>query len=187
MIKNIKEINNKSLNSEYNKMISEMYEYSYNFNSGLKIGFKPKKISLIDYKTFNFFSMYNKNIYILYKEISNSAKEYCIEKGVNFERNYFYILGNIIKNEYIPLDTYLNFAPNYKTTFVGFYVISSDMDEIFIEDEKIELTPGQLIFLDSSSKILFKKISSSFTMLSFNISPLEYLYRQYYQKWIPLI
>jgi hypothetical protein len=24
-------------------------------------------------------------------------------------------------------------------------------------------------------------------MLSFNISPLEYLYRQYYQKWIPLI
>jgi hypothetical protein len=24
-------------------------------------------------------------------------------------------------------------------------------------------------------------------MLSFNISPLEYLYRQYYQKWIPLV
>jgi hypothetical protein len=23
--------------------------------------------------------------------------------------------------------------------------------------------------------------------LSFNISPLEYLYKQYYQKWIPLI
>jgi hypothetical protein len=24
-------------------------------------------------------------------------------------------------------------------------------------------------------------------MLSFNISPLEYLYKQYYQKWIPII
>jgi hypothetical protein len=57
---------------------------------------------------------------------------------------------------------------------------------MFINDEKIDLIPGQLIFLDSSSKILFKTISDSLTMLSFNISPLEYLYRQYYQKWIPL-
>ena len=55
-----------------------------------------------------------------------------------------------------------------------------------LADEKIDLIPGQLIFLDSSSKILFKTISDGLTMLSFNISPLEYLYRQYYQKWIPL-
>lgn len=187
MIKNIKEINNKLLNTEYNKMISEMYEYSYKFNPGLKLGFKPKKISLIDYKTFNFFSMYNRNIYILYKEISNLTKEYCIQNGVNFERNYFYILGNIVKNDYLPLNTYVNFAPNYKTTFVGFYVINSNNDEIIIDDEKIKLEPGNLIFLNSSSKILFEKISNEFTLLSFNISPLEYLYRQYYQKWIPLV
>jgi hypothetical protein len=186
MIKNIKEINNQSLKTEYNKMISEMYEHVYKFNPGIKLGFKPKKVSLIDYKTFNFFAMYNKNIHILYKEISNLTKEYCIESGVNFERNYFYLLGNIIKKETIPLNTYVNFAPNYKTTFVGFYVIDCNKDEIYIDDEKIELVPGQLMFLNSSSKILFKEISNGLTMLSFNISPLEYLYRQYYQKWIPL-
>ena len=186
MIKNINSINNKTMLSEYNKMISQMHEYVYKFNPGIKLGFKPKKVSLIDYKTFNFFAMYNKNIHILYKEISDLTKEYCIKNGVNFERNYFYLLGNIVKKETITLDTYLNFAPNYKTTFVGFYVIDCDKDQIFINDEKIDLIPGQLIFLDSSSKILFKKISNSLTILSFNISPLEYLYRQYYQKWIPL-
>ena len=168
-------------------MISEMYEYVYKFNPGLKLGFKPKKVSLIDYKTFNFFSMYNKNIYTLYKEISNITKEFCKASNINFERNYFYLLGNIVKNETIPLDVYVNFAPNYKTTFVGFYIMSSSQDEMFINDEKVELTPGQLIFLDSSAKILFNKISNDFVMLSFNISPLEYLYRQYYQKWIPLV
>jgi hypothetical protein len=186
MIKNIKNINNKLLKSEYNKMISEMYEHVYKFNPGIKLGFKSKKISLIDYRTFNFFAMYSKNIHILYKEINDLTKEYCIKNNVNFERNYFYLLGNIIKNETIPLNTYVNFAPNYKTTFVGFYVIDCNEDEIFIDDEQIELIPGQLILLDSSAKILFKKISKDCTILSFNISPLDYLYKQYYQKWIPL-
>lgn len=186
MIKNINTVNNKSLLSEYNRMLSEMHEYVYKFNPGLKIGFKPKKVSLYDYKTFNFFSMYSKNIHTLYKEINDTAKEFCKQYNVNFERNYFYLLGNIVKNEAIPLDVYVNFAPNYKTTFVGFYILSSNEDEVFIDDEKIELVPGQLIFLDSAAKILFKGISKDFAMLSFNISPLEYLYRQYYQKWIPL-
>ena len=122
----------------------------------------------------------------VFSKISDLTKEYCIQSGVNFERNYFYLLGNIIKKETIPLDTYVNFAPNYKTTFVGFYVIDCNKDQMFINDEKIDLIPGQLIFLDSSSKILFKTISDGLTMLSFNISPLEYLYRQYYQKLIPL-
>lgn len=187
MIKNINKINNESLISEYNKMLSEMHEYVYKFNPGLKIGFKPKKVSLIDYRTFNFFSMYNRNIHILYKEINETAKEFCKQSNVNFERNYFYLLGNVVKNETIPLDVYVNFAPNYKTTFVGFYIMSSNQDEMFIDDEKVELNPGQIIFLDSSAKILFNKISNDFVMLSFNISPLEYLYRQYYQKWIPLV
>lgn len=187
MIKNIDQINNASLISEYNKMISEMYEYVYKFNPGIKLGFKAQKKSLIDYKTFNFFSMYNKNIYLLYKEIGNFTKDFCKENSINFERNYFYLLGNIVKNNKVPLNTYVNFAPNYKTTFVGFYILSSNQDEIFIDDEKIDLIPGQLIFLNPSAKILFKKMSNNLTMLSFNISPLEYLYRQYYQKWIPLV
>jgi len=74
MIKNINSINNKTMLSEYNKMISQMHEYVYKFNPGIKLGFKPKKVSLIDYKTFNFFAMYNKNIHILYKEISDLTK-----------------------------------------------------------------------------------------------------------------
>ena len=187
MIKNINKINNESLISEYNKMLSEMHEYVYKFNPGLKIGFKPKKVSLIDYRTFNFFSMYNRNIHTLYKEINETAREFCKQSNVNFERNYFYLLGNVVKNETIPLDVYVNFAPNYKTPFVGFYIMSSNQDEMFLDDERVELNPGQLIFLDSSAKILFNKISNDFVMLSFNISPLEYLYRQYYQKWIPLV
>jgi len=186
MIKNIKSINNKLLFSEYNKMVSEMYEHVYKFNPGLKLGFKPKKISLVDYRTFNFFGMYSKNIHLLYKEISNMTKSLCAENNINFERNSFYLLGNIVKNETLPIGTYINFAPNYKTTFMGFYIINSNNDRMSIDDKTLDLEEGQLIMLNSGSKILFENISDNLVMLSFNISPIEYLYKQYYQKWIPI-
>ena len=179
MIKNLNNINNQTLKSEYNKMISEMYEDIYKFKPGLKVGFKTKRISLIDKKTFNFFGMYHRYIHILYKEINNITKEFCLEKQINFERNYFYILANIIENNKIPL--------NYKTTFMGFYIIDSNNDSVIINEENVTLQTGQLIILDSSEKIMFKQMSKDLTILSFNISPLEYLYKQYYQKWIPLI
>jgi hypothetical protein len=186
MIKNIKSINNNSMISEYNKMVSEMYEHVYKFNPGLKLGFKPKKVSLVDHRTFNFFSMYNKNIHLLYKEISQATKDLCKESNINFERNSFYLLGNILKNEMLPINTYINFAPNYKTTFMGLYVINSNNDRMSIDDKILSLEAGQLIMLDSGSKILFENISNDLLMLSFNISPIEYLYKQYYQKWIPI-
>lgn len=186
MIKNINNINNQKLKIEYNKMLSEMYEHVYKFKPGIKLGFKTEKKSLIDYKTFNFFSMYNKYIHILHKEINQSIKEFCLNNNINFEKNYFYLLGNIIKNDKLPLNTFINFAPNYKITFTGFYVIDCNDDTIFIEDKEIKMEPGQLFILKSEDRIMFKKISNEFTVLSFNISPLEYLYRQYYQKWIPL-
>ena len=187
MIKKITNINNQLLKLEYNKMISSMYEDIYKFKPGLKVGFKTKRVSLIDKKTFNFFGMYNRYIHILYKEINNIVKEFCLEKQINFERNYFYILANVIENDKIPLNNYLNFAPNYKTTFMGFYIIDSNNDSVIINEENITLQPGQLIILDSAEKIMFKEMSKDLTILSFNISPLEYLYKQYYQKWIPLI
>ena len=167
-------------------MVSEMYEHVYKFNPGLKLGFKPKKISLVDYRTFNFFGMYSKNIHLLYKEISNMTKSLCAENNINFERNSFYLLGNIVKNETLPIGTYINFAPNYKTTFMGFYIINSNNDRMSIDDKTLDLEEGQLIMLNSGSKILFENISDNLVMLSFNISPIEYLYKQYYQKWIPI-
>jgi hypothetical protein len=173
--------------SDYNRMVSEMYEHVYKFSPGLKLGFKPKKVSLVDYKTFNFFSMYNKNIHTLYKEISQATKDLCKENNINFERNCFYLLGNIVKNEKLPIGTYINFAPNYKTTFMGLYIINSDNDKMYLEDKLIELEAGQLIMVNSSSKILFENISDNLIILSFNISPIEYLYKQYYQKWIPIL
>jgi hypothetical protein len=187
MIKNLSNIDNKKLNLDYKKMISEMYEDVYKFKPGLKLGFKTKRVSLIDKKTFNFFGMYNRQIYVLHKEIKDIVKEFCLEKQINFERNYFYILANIIENNKIPLNTYLNFAPNYKTTFVGFYIIESNNDSMTVESDIVQLEPGTLMILNSETKIMFKEMSKDLTILSFNISPLEYLYKQYYQKWIPLV
>lgn len=115
------------------------------------------------------------------------TKSLCAENNINFERNSFYLLGNIVKNETLPIGTYINFAPNYKTTFMGLYVIRSNNDRISIEDKMLDLEAGQLIMLNSESKILFEDISNDLSILSFNISPLEYLYKQYYQKWIPII
>jgi hypothetical protein len=56
-----------------------------------------------------------------------------------------------------------------------------------VENDLVQLEPGTLMILNSETKVMFKEMSKDLTILSFNISPLEYLYKQYYQKWIPLV
>lgn len=186
-MKKILTINNEYLKSSYFKMLDSMHEYIISSKYGVRIPIKPKKISLIDYRTFNFFSMYNTEIYKIYKEISLQIKEKCIEKNINFERNYFYLLGNILDNEKIQKDVSLRMAPNFKVEFCGIYIISSNLDKINIDGKDIDLAPGLMLLLDPEEKVTFNKMSKELTVLYFNVSPLEYLHRQYYQKWIPLI
>ena len=186
-MKKITSINNEYLKLSYLKMIDSMHEYISNTKWGIRIPIKAKRVSLIDYRTFNFFGLYNTEIYKLYKEISTLVKEKCIEKNINFERNYFHLLGNILENDKIPKGVNLRMAPNFKIEFCGIYVIDSNLDQIIIDGNEIDLEPGLVVLLDPESKVLFNKMSDDLTILYFNISPLEYLHRQYYQKWIPLV
>ena len=81
----------------------------------------------------------------------------------------------------------LNFAPNFRTAYWGLYIISSNNDKMVLDQENINLEPGHLIIVDAKTRAMFDEFSNDFMAVVINISPLEYLHRQYYQKWIPIL
>jgi hypothetical protein len=189
MIKEIKGIDNFYMFTNYNSMLDSMYEETVDISKGFSknIKDKAKRISLVDNKTFNFFGMYSKDIYTLYLEVCSAAKDLFLEKKISFERSYPYLYARIMDNEQIPPYVDLNFGPNFKTVFFGFYVISSNNDFILIDDNRVDLIPGNLILLDHDTRVQFNDISKDLVLIEIHISPIEYLHRQYYQKWIPVI
>jgi hypothetical protein len=189
MIKKINSVDNVFLKHNYLEMVDSMFEYVADINKGFgkRIAKKAKRVSLIDNNTFNFFGMYSKEIYLVYKDICSAVKDIFAEDRVSFERSYPYLYGRILKNSSIPLEIPLNFAPNFRTAYWGLYIISSDNDKIVVGDKDIVLEPGMLILFKSSETGMFNNLSNDFMAVSINISPLEYLHRQYYQKWIPIL
>lgn len=189
MIKRIKTVDNVFLKNNYLDMVDSMFEYVANINKGFgkNIFKKAKKISLVDDNTFNFFGMYSKEIYTLYKEISDLTKEMFTIDRISFERSFPYLYGRILSNNIIPVGIPLNFAPNFRTVYWGLYIISSNNDKMVLDEKDINLEPGNLIIVDARTKAMFNGFSNDFMAVVINISPLEYLHRQYYQKWIPIL
>ena len=60
MITKIENIRNEFLFKQYKDMVDSMYEEIGSAKWGVRTRIKTKKISLIDYRTFNFFGMYHK-------------------------------------------------------------------------------------------------------------------------------
>ena len=75
MITKIENIRNEFLFKQYKDMVDSMYEEIGSAKWGVRTRIKTKKISLIDYRTFNFFGMYHKEIYKLYLEVYTELKK----------------------------------------------------------------------------------------------------------------
>lgn len=179
-------LNNKYMLDSYNSMVDSMYEFKYDGNKGIKTKIDPEKVSLVDYRTFSFFGMYNEEIYKLYDQISIFAKEFCKENRLVFERSFYYLFGNILDTDKLPLGEELRMSSDNKVSFAGLYAIN-DSITISVNGISLDLMPGSMILFDSNDKVIFNSIPNEFKAVYFQISPLEYLHRQYYQKWIPLI
>ena len=189
MIRKINGVDNAFLKQNYPEMLNSMFEHVADISKGFgkNIAKKAKRVSLVDHKTFNFFGMYSKEIYSIYKEVCFSIKETFKEFDINFDRSFPYLYARILDHKSVPLGIDLDMAPSFRTTFWGLYVISSNGDTVFIDGEEVLLEPGLIMILHSSQKAMFNKMSNDLELVYMNISPLEYLHRQYYQKWIPVV
>ena len=189
MIRKINGIDNAFLKQNYSEMVDSMFEHVADISKGFgkNIAKKAKQVSLVDTRTFNFFGMYSKEVYSVYKEVCFSVKEKFKQNDINFDRSFPYLYARMLDHKSMPLGIELDMAPSFRTTFWGLYIISSSNDSIFIDGEEVVLEPGLLMILDSSKKAMFNNISNDLQAVYINISPLEYLHRQYYQKWIPVI
>jgi hypothetical protein len=188
MIKKISGIDNGFLKTNYFEMVESMFEHVADINKGFgkNIAKKAKRVSLVDTRTFNFFGMYSKEVHSIYKELCSLVKETFRDNDINFERSFPYVYARILDKKSIPFGVELDMAPSFRTTFWGLYIISSDKDTIFINDEEVLLEAGTLAVFTSSQKAMFNSLSDDLEAVYINISPLEYLHRQYYQKWIPI-
>lgn len=189
MIKKISGVDNNFLKANYFDMVESMFEHVADLNKGFgkNIAKKAKRVSLVDTRTFNFFGMYSKEVYSIYKELCSAVKEKFKDNDINFDRSFPYVYARMLDKKLIPLGVELDMCPSFRTTFWGLYVMSSDKDTIFINDEEIVLEPGLLMIFSSSQKAMFNNLSNNLEVVYISISPLEYLHRQYYQKWIPII
>jgi len=186
MITKLENIRNEFLYKQYKDMIDSMYEEVGSAKWGVRTKIKTKKISLIDYKTFNFFGMYHKEIYKLYLEISKIIKEECKKNKINFENNYYYLLGNLLDQS---VNNFLVTTPDRtRLNFSGIYVIKSNNNKMIINEKEIDTPEGTLILFDKGDIIDFcDTINKDSMFLYFSVSTLQNLHRQYYQKWIPLV
>jgi hypothetical protein len=152
-------------------------------DSGSKISLdiNPSKSKL--FKGIEVFTIPDKEIYALFKDVTDLVKEHSKAQGLNFERNYFYIKSKLINdNKQHP---HL-FAPSFKNTFFG--IINLSEQDLLIEglDQKISLSSGSIEIFSSSDKIniLFAENQRA---LSFNVSSCEFLSLQQPNTWLPII
>ena len=77
MIRKINGIDNAFLKQNYSEMVDSMFEHVADISKGFgkNIAKKAKQVSLVDTRTFNFFGMYSKEVYSVYKEVCFSVKE----------------------------------------------------------------------------------------------------------------
>ena len=187
MIKNnINDIDNDSLLKFIIKCDEKMIEEEYLFNPGLEVDYNIKQINNIkNNNSFNLFGLYNKDLFKLYKKISELLHEITSVEQIDFDRLNFYISSNIITQKNFDKNFFYDISAEIKPCYYGMYVLNSDNLIFKFNKEEVKLYNGDIFI--SNSKNVFNINSNNFTSIIFYISPLLYLNNQYFQKWIPII
>ena len=133
-------------------------------------------------ETFNYFSIYNKNIYMSLSKIKEMFKTICANNEINIDKNMYYIESEYFEN----IDTlfWYDSGGDRPLCFSGYIILKcEDNSTVSIDGEVFELVSGTVILSRSNSKIIW---NNSVSGINFNIAPISMLHGQYKQKWIPM-
>jgi len=154
----------------------------YIFESGDKANFLYHR-DTIDRLSFNYYQIYNKSIYLCFKEIVSMLSEAVNECQIDKKRNMYYLTSEY-ETEFIE-DFWYDTGGIGVPIFAGYWFLNvSDSSYIKINDEKYLISEGSLILFQSGAKTSFHNVNKA---ISFNISTISKIYSQYPQKWMPIV
>jgi len=152
--------------------------YYFNHNSIDNI----ENTKLYNKNTFNYFSIYNKNIYNILIKIKAMLKTMCIENDINMDKNMYYITSEYFDN--VDMLFLYDSGGDRPLSFSGYIILDCENNATMsIDNETFNIEKGTLILSKASSKTIFNNLT---TGINFNIAPISMLDGQYKQKWIPI-
>jgi hypothetical protein len=156
-------------------------ESFYIFNQGKKADFLYSQ-SPINNFSFNYFQIYDKNIFDAFQKIKEMFNVLSGEYQISKERNRYY-LASELENNFFENGLY-DVGGMKIPVFAGYWFLKCQENAKIIFDEiSFDIYEGSTILFDASKKYSFKNVSSA---ISFNISTLSKIQNQYPQKWIPM-
>jgi len=156
-------------------------ESFYIFNQGKKADFLYSK-SAINNFSFNYFQIYDKNIFDAFQKIKEMFGTTLNEYAIDPKRNRYYIASELEKD--FSENFWYDMGGMKIPVFAGYWFLEcKDNAKIIFDEIDFDVYDGLIILFDASKKYSFKNVSSA---ISFNISTLSKIQNQYPQKWIPM-
>jgi hypothetical protein len=160
----------------------EKEEYKYIYESGDSARFISANKIYNPYM-FNYFSLYNKNVYKAFLEIKSLFVEAATKKEVNIKRSYYYISSDY--NSTMDPNFWYDMGGLKTPCFSGYYFLEVDKETFLnISDTEINISNGDIVLFESGRKVRINKGNSK--IISFSIAPLQFITNQYPQKWMPI-
>lgn len=156
-------------------------EKFYLFSSGVKADFLYEK-KIIDSTKFNYFQIYEKNIYHCLKKIKKMLEDSCKKYEINIDKSMYYVTSSY-EDEFLP-EYWYDFGGIKIPAFCGYWFLDVEEESyIDINGEKVNIENGTVIMFEPGYRLSFSGVNSA---ISFNINTLSKIKNQYPQKWMPI-
>lgn len=177
----ISSVEQKNLLEDIEK-IKNNKENIYIFKSGDKAEFLYER-SCVNDLSFNYFQIYNKSVFKALEKIYSMTRELCIKNSIDINKTIYYITSEY-EDEFLE-DYWYDSGGMSIPSFCGYWFLETkDLSYIKVNDEKINISSGDIVMFESGSRTEFSNIEKG---ISFNIATLSQIKGQYPQKWTPMV
>lgn len=170
---NFSQIINNVLNQEEQFFVFE------SGNSAKSLGGKR----VVDLNTFNFFSLYDSNVFKSFNTVKEMLNQICLELNVNAKSSQFYISSQYF-NGNVDQSLLYDFGGLKIPCFSGIISLQKKDFAIYFNDGQVNISFGDALIFEAGKEVRFD--TADLECIYFYIAPLFMLERQYPQKWIPI-
>jgi hypothetical protein len=133
--------------------------------------------------SYNYFSLYNKQMYLAFKSVQKLFIDAAKEKDINISRAYYYISSDY-ENDLDP-NFWYDMGGVKIPCFSGYYFLDLEKDtKLYVSENEIDISKGDIVLFESGRKIRISNKNAK--MITFSIVPLQFIKYQYPQKWMPI-
>jgi hypothetical protein len=152
------------------------------FSKGDKADFLYER-SCVNELSFNYFQIYEENVYLALREISKMLFKICKKNEISITKNMYFIASEY--EEDFSSKFWYDSGGIRIPIFCGYWFLDcEDEASVIIENQKINVKSGTILLFEAGQKIVFKNVNKA---ISFNLSTMSKIKNQYPQKWMPIL